>query len=997
MLRTRLFNQELILSVFSNLSSKFFFTFFALIVVSSTFAQTVLVERTISNTVNCNGGYTYGTWLNMKDIDNRYTLHNGVFTEYDDNTATFTGRIVNNGDTTIQFMVETTISGRTYSTPTGSPKASNCGNNDTSDWYYYTATEGTFTGIERAAGALITFDRMGPSFQVGTGANQTEGANIFNACGWLNLYVTSQPTDNSLIFTGTSGDFNFNLSGTPLTTCDNLTHGGQIGNYEVKAGPFKGEIIENITDPSGGTGTIQYMWLKSNDPNLAWVDWTAIDGANAESYDPGQITETTYFLRCARRQGCTYWDGESNIIAKIINGDGITCDEGAEVTDNTGNAKTVIANNGSDNESNILGSIDENYTKLWDNGDYITVELEDTLTAGQSLTISWKSRYYSSSYAGNSKLLVYESLDGVNFTLNATLETLIMTYNVHQTVKLQSDAAYIKLEKKENTPDLDLDAISYAERTCQNVCSIGDRIWEDLNANGIQDDGEPGLGGVFIFLEDTEGNALPGYDYALSDANGFYSFTELPCDTFVVRFATPSGYYLTQSGQGGDGAKDSDANILDGRSIVLDLGENNNITNLDAGYYHKGSMIGRIWVDSDANGQEASDEDGVTEVKAQIFNAGPDMIANTADDVFEAEMRTDNLGFFEFFNLTPGFYFIRIDETSLPIGYNLIVPEQGEENFDSDIDQTEGISPVFEVISGGNASSVADGGIEQSCSFMPTLTLGDATCQDFAVNFSITPNDNANYTYLWEFFDESAASNKLAESTTANADYTWTSAGEKAFRVTITDNNNCSVTAKRLITILSADDSDCLANLPVELINFSARLQANKTTIVEWSTAWELDNNYFEVQRSYDGERFENIGMVYGAGTTEQINRYSFVDETPYFGRTYYRLKQIDFDGTTDFSEVVSVLINAEVNTDVIAQPNPTKGRTTLRLVTPFESDATIEVVSPTGQVLEVLNIPAGAHTQEINLERYQPGFYLLNIKYNGFQQLVHRVMKVRD
>jgi len=339
MLKLRLFNQNSFLSLINSINSRLvILSLFCVLAFNMANAQVELISRTVSNTVHCNNHTEYGAWLNFDDIDNYYTISDASLVEYNDGTASFTGTITNNTITDISFHIDVTFSGRTFNTPQNSPKANSCGNNNTSDWYYYTSTWGTLTGQGVAEGALINLERNGPSFQLGTGANQTEGQSIFNASGWLKLSIVSQPNASSVVLNGNGGDFNINLSGAALQACNNVTNGGKIGPNEVAAGPFTPTKIISESHPTGGgSADIEYMWLKATNPFLPWNQWDVIGGANEKSYLPSDISETTYFLRCSRRLGCSYWAGESNVIAKIINGDGTTCNPGATVEDKSGN------------------------------------------------------------------------------------------------------------------------------------------------------------------------------------------------------------------------------------------------------------------------------------------------------------------------------------------------------------------------------------------------------------------------------------------------------------------------------------------------------------------------------------------------------------------------------------------------------------------------------------------------------------------------------------
>jgi len=104
-----------------------------------------------------------------------------------------------------------------------------------------------------------------------------------------------------------------------LTACNNVTSGGTIGNNQVacNASSFNPVAFVNLAFPSGGSGTMEYMWMKatgSTCPPIGDPAWQVIAGASSATYDSPVITQSTCFLRCARRAGCTEWAGESNII-----------------------------------------------------------------------------------------------------------------------------------------------------------------------------------------------------------------------------------------------------------------------------------------------------------------------------------------------------------------------------------------------------------------------------------------------------------------------------------------------------------------------------------------------------------------------------------------------------------------------------------------------------------------------------------------------------------
>ncbi|MCR9253577.1 MAG: T9SS type A sorting domain-containing protein [bacterium] len=115
------------------------------------------------------------------------------------------------------------------------------------------------------------------------------------------------------------------------------------------------------------------------------------------------------------------------------------------------------------------------------------------------------------------------------------------------------------------------------------------------------------------------------------------------------------------------------------------------------------------------------------------------------------------------------------------------------------------------------------------------------------------------------------------------------------------------------------------ATLPVTLISFEAKSMEEGGVRLDWATATELNNDYFEVLKSYDGEDYESIGIVQGNGTTNLPMEYQLIDNNPLYGNNYYALRQVDFDGTEEIVGItyVNYLINREeMSTRVY--PNPT-------------------------------------------------------------------------
>lgn len=108
--------------------------------------------------------------------------------------------------------------------------------------------------------------------------------------------------------------------------------------------------------------------------------------------------------------------------------------------------------------------------------------------------------------------------------------------------------------------------------------------------------------------------------------------------------------------------------------------------------------------------------------------------------------------------------------------------------------------------------------------------------------------------------------------------------------------------------------------LPVELTSFAAASVGDGVTL-KWETASETNNSHFEIERSGDGKIFEYIGDVAGNGTTSENSFYKFHDAAPMKGHNYYRLKQVDFDGSNEFTNVLQ-FTNLALG-DIVVVPNP--------------------------------------------------------------------------
>ena len=185
--------------------------------------------------------------------------------------------------------------------------------------------------------------------------------------------------------------------------------------------------------------------------------------------------------------------------------------------------------------------------------------------------------------------------------------------------------------------------------------------------------------------------------------------------------------------------------------------------------------------------------------------------------------------------------------------------------------------------------------------------------------------------------------------------------------------------------------------LPVQLLSFNANV-LNEKVQLNWVTASELNNESFTVERSQNGLDFSPILTLDGAGTTNLKTTYRAEDKSPFSGLSYYRLLQVDFDGTKSYSSVVAVRIS-ENNLGVTAiYPNPVRPDEFLTINYSADADGelNIQCVDLTGRMIvsHTTRIKLGANKIEIRIPVSAAGVYILNLSSNEKNEKVKIVMQ---
>jgi|GEM_PF-1906482 len=188
---------------------------------------------------------------------------------------------------------------------------------------------------------------------------------------------------------------------------------------------------------------------------------------------------------------------------------------------------------------------------------------------------------------------------------------------------------------------------------------------------------------------------------------------------------------------------------------------------------------------------------------------------------------------------------------------------------------------------------------------------------------------------------------------------------------------------------------ECPVLLPVELLDFKAQAENEKVRL-SWTTASELNNDYFEIERSYDGVNYNPIGKVKGMGNSSYYTDYLYKDDNPGGRLIYYRLKQVDYDGESEISKTVTVNLSHQTNKAVSIYPNPANQQFTIaynsgQLST---SELRIEITNTVGNIALAKHYTVETYFEKIiDINDLKPGIYHINvISANGTKE-VHKLV----
>jgi uncharacterized repeat protein (TIGR01451 family) len=536
------------------------------------------------------------------------------------------------------------------------------------------------------------------------------------------------------------------------------------------------------------------------------------------------------------------------------------------------------------------------------------------------------------------------------------------------------------------------------------LASLGDQVWHDLDGDGVQDPGEPGIADVEVNLYDGQGN-FEGT--TTTNADGQYLFDLLYPGDYYVEFITPDGFELTFPNQGANDNLDSDVDGSQGpgTTTITNLTPGENDLSWDAGYYICSPVGDLVWYDTNENDVQDPAENGINGLRVNLwkFHFGEWIIWDFQYTGHKPGTPSDD-GYFKFC-APPGQYYL---EFELP-PYGL-VPAQafagGDDTKDSDVNNANGFqtTPSFPVLS-------AEMWCDYDAGYYPMASVGDQVWRDDNGNGLQDLNEGPVQGVRVEAFDQN---NDLIGTTYTDEDgeymvdylqkegyylrfspdgsfgFTIPNVGDDTMDSDVNHANGPNTTGFYMMSpgvhIPNIDAGIVFGVVPIQLLDFTGQYKADYNYL-EWTTETELNSDYFELERRFEKEKsFREIAKVAAAGVSQSRLGYNFGDyDIPSEGIYYYRLKQYDRDGKFEYSNVIGIEVNRPTTNSIALYPNPSTGITSLDINVSKEDNVNVSIYDVHGKLIKANliseELSAGAHQKVLDLTDMPAGVYTISVK----------------
>ncbi|MBK8671153.1 MAG: T9SS type A sorting domain-containing protein [Saprospiraceae bacterium] len=536
--------------------------------------------------------------------------------------------------------------------------------------------------------------------------------------------------------------------------------------------------------------------------------------------------------------------------------------------------------------------------------------------------------------------------------------------------------------------------------------AIGDVVWHDLNADGQQSPGEPGIPGVQVNLYKGDGTQI-GTTY--TDVNGYYLFDFLYPGSYYLEFIDPTGYDKTFFDKGSDNT-DSDVSGGNGpgttATTYLVSGERDLTWN--AGYYKCVPIGDLVWYDINTNDVWDSYENGINGLRVNLWrnHFGTWVIWDYQNTGHKPGTPSDD-GYWKFC-APPGTYYVEV--IMPPLGLVRTLPNIGDnEEIDSDLTNANGISTTdkFTVLSGQMRCDLGAG-------YYPQAIIGNLVWRDENENGIQDIGEARVPNVSVQAVEATTGAIISTTQTDAQGIYSLEGLEKKGYylrfippagfgptvpHATLDDtdsdvdhSNGPNTTKVYYMQPASINENIdmglAFGALPVDWLSVNAK-RINKTHEISWSTAREVNVSYYVVERRMETDKdFAVIpGKVSAKGNTSQVSSYQLTDfDVEKSGIYVYRVKQVDFDGQHTYSRLVKVSHNGDTRIDMY--PNPARGETNIQVVLSQDSEVKIELFDAVSKLVKVIRPSLvqkeGDEIYNANLQDVAAGVYNVVITIDG-------------
>jgi hypothetical protein len=589
---------------------------------------------------------------------------------------------------------------------------------------------------------------------------------------------------------------------------------------------------------------------------------------------------------------------------------------------------------------------------------------------------------------------------------------------------LPSDLAFT-LQGQGNDPHIDSDVDQNGWTSCIFIVAgednpvdagilqlsrIGNYVWEDMDGDGIQETGEPGIPNIFVEVFN-ESHELRGSGW--TNSNGQFFIQQLYPGNYYLKFTPSVVYEKTITNAGNNDILDSDLTEPFGRftTDIFSVAAGQQEWGVDAGFYRCIRIGDEVWYDINKNDINDNNENGINGLEVNLYkrvNSSWELWGTAVTGQRPGTPSDD--GYFEFC-APPGEYYFEV--VMPPYGLVRVRPNIGSNaNIDSDLTNAfgQGTSSAFTVLSGGIKTNMDAGfypqaivgnmvwiddnqnGLQESAEdIAPGITVEavDAQSQE-VVRTSETDEEGI---YELGYIEKSSIFIRF-NLTEAYQQYgpTIPAAGDDTNDSDV-DGSNGPLTT-RTLNMQPGDFNQhidfglAFGILPVEWLYISAEKQGRKHEI-KWSTAREVNVSHYVVERKLPFEKeFKPLpGQVKAAGNAYSRKDYNYMDaDTEFEGVYTYRVRQVDYDAKSDVSREVSL---QQFYLDKFNMyPNPCKDKVTMHMQVLVDTEVSIDIYDESmrhiGKVLNNEFVEKGSWSKTLETATWTPGLYHVVVTVNG-------------